>query len=377
MKKNNILLYVFGSGRLERINQKNLDSKEFFYGFFHFLNELKKVEIIEMLPNDTELKKFQKFTYLVDKVLRKLSNLPFYFHLIISSANYKKIKISDNILATNDRIGLSILPMVFISKIFKKKNFSVIVMGLFAKSRGNIFVKNFQFLFLRIFIKLTNNFIFLGRGEYDLAKNLFPNNVDKFYFIPFGLNLKFWNDLKDENTIKEDYVLFVGSDGNRDYKKLISIVNENPNIKFVLVTNQVSSSDFIYNNYTLHQGSWDKQALSDRELKKIYQSAKFTILPLKESIQPSGQSVCLQSMSVGTPVMISKTSGFWDISNFKNYENIIFVDHDWSKNINEIYNDKKALKALSSNGLKTVKQYYDENIFINKLNSILINTKKT
>ena len=377
MKKNNILLYVFGSGRLERINQKNLDSKEFFYGFFHFLNELKKVEIIEMLPNDTELKKFQKFTYLVDKVLRKLSNLPFYFHLIISSANYKKIKISDNILATNDRIGLSILPMVFISKIFKKKNFSVIVMGLFAKSRGNIFVKNFQFLFLRIFIKLTNNFIFLGRGEYDLAKNLFPNYVEKFYFIPFGLNLKFWNDLKDENTIMEDYVLFVGSDGNRDYKKLISIVNENPNIKFVLVTNQVSSSDFIYNNYTLHQGSWDKQALSDRELKKIYQSAKFTILPLKESIQPSGQSVCLQSMSVGTPVMISKTSGFWDISNFKNYENIIFVDHDWSKNINEIYNDKKALKALSSNGLKTVKQYYDENIFINKLNSILINTKKT
>ena len=82
-------------------------------------------------------------------------------------------------------------------------------------------------------------------------------------------------------------------------------------------------------------------------------------------------------MSVGTPVMISKTSGFWDISNFKNYENIIFVDDDWSKNINEIYNDKKALKALSSNGLKTVKQYYDENIFINKLNSILINTKKT
>ena len=116
---------------------------------------------------------------------------------------------------------------------------------------------------------------------------------------------------------------------------------------------------------------------SDKELKKIYQSAIFTILPLKESIQPSGQSVCLQSMSVGTPVMISKTAGFWDISNFKNYENIIFVDDDWSKNINEIYNDKKGLEALSSNGLKTVKQYYDENIFINKLNSILINTKKT
>ena len=125
MKKNNILLYAFGSGRLERINQKNLDSKEFFYGFFHFLNELKKVEIIEMLPNDTELKKFQKFTYLVDKILRKLSNLPFFFHLIISSANYKKIEISDNILATNDRVGLSILPMVFISKIFKKRIFQL------------------------------------------------------------------------------------------------------------------------------------------------------------------------------------------------------------------------------------------------------------
>ena len=37
-----------------------------------------------------------------------------------------------------------------------------------------------------------------------------------------------------------------------------------------------------------------------------------TIIPLKNSIQPSGQSVALQSMACGTPVVITETFGFWD-----------------------------------------------------------------
>ena len=77
-KKQNIL-YIFGSGRKERIAQSNINSKEFFYGYFSFEEEFGKIDIVEMLPSDTFVKGLRKFTEIIDKVLRKLSNLPFFF----------------------------------------------------------------------------------------------------------------------------------------------------------------------------------------------------------------------------------------------------------------------------------------------------------
>ena len=57
---------------------------------------------------------------------------------------------------------------------------------------------------------------------------------------------------------------------------------------------------------------------------------------MKDSLQPSGQSVTLQSMSLGIPVLISKTVGFWDFSKFRDEENIISdasVSSSYYKNI--------------------------------------------
>lgn len=372
MKKNNLLLYVFGNGRKKRIEKNYLDSKEFFYGYFHFLEEYKHIEIIEMLPNEIDVRGLNRLLDLIDKVLRKLSNLPFFFHLITSPINFKKIFLYKNIFATNDRLGLSILPMYIFSKLFKKKNFSVIVMGLFGKPRNNFVVKNIQFFFLKIYLKTADNFVFLGQGEYNLALNLFPKYSYKFHFIPFGLNLNFWKSELNNDIENKDYILFVGNDGNRDFKELINIVNSNQAQNFVLVTNQVNKSDFLFDNVKIYSGSWNNQVLTDDQLKKVYQNAKITIIPLKNSLQPSGQSVCLQSMSVGTPVIISETKGFWDIGNFKNKENIFFVKDNWSSEINKIINNSDILKRVSKNGLITVKKYYDEKIFINKLSKIII-----
>ena len=47
-------------------------------------------------------------------------------------------------------------------------------------------------------------------------------------------------------------------------------------------------------------------------LKEIYDKSFISLIPLKDSLQPSGQSVALQSMSMMVPVIITKTVGFWD-----------------------------------------------------------------
>ena len=80
--------------------------------------------------------------------------------------------------------------------------------------------------------------------------------------------------------------------------------------------------------------------MTDSELREIYNNARLTIIPLKESSQPSGQSVALQSMSVGVPVLISKTAGFWDEEIFENNTHLFFQNDNnpssWSKNIEDL-----------------------------------------
>ena len=74
------------------------------------------------------------------------------------------------------------------------------------------------------------------------------------------------------------------------------------------------------------------------EIKEFYKKARLTILPIKNTLQPSGQSVALQSISMGVPVIITETMGFWDFTNFKNNKNILFVENNkvetWKKLLN-------------------------------------------
>ena len=116
------------------------------------------------------------------------------------------------------------------------------------------------------------------------------------------------------------------------------------------------------------------------ELRNIYQNAKLTIIPLKDSLQPSGQSVALQSIACGTPVIITHTSGFWDKKNFKNKKNIFFAENNkietWIEIINSILNmEKNDLVKLTENGIDVVLNNYDLKVFNEKIEFLI--TKET
>lgn len=375
MRSNKNILYIFGSGRREKILTKNTDSSEFFYGYFHMESKFKYINSIEMLPNDTVLNKKQNFIYFFDKVLRKLTNLPFYIHLILNKINFIQIKKADLIIATNDRLAISALPMIIFSKLnFKKKKFLVIVMGLFSKRRDRKVVIFFQKLVLNFIIKKIHFLIFLGKGEYEYAKNMYPRFKDKFRFVPFGLNLDFWSPTKKYSPEEKDYILFVGNDGNRDFDKVINIANSMNEVKVKIITSQNISNKSVNNNVEIIHGDWHKTTLSDYELKNYYENALLTFLPLKETFQPSGQSVSLQSMSLGIPVVITKTMGFWDLNRFDNFENIIFVEdsklESWTELLKSTINNKALLNKLSKNSIKTIEKFYNQEDFFNKMEKL-------
>jgi glycosyltransferase involved in cell wall biosynthesis len=116
----------------------------------------------------------------------------------------------------------------------------------------------------------------------------------KFEFIPFGIDTDFWRPSDDSSKHDDPFVLFVGNDLNRDYDLLVKIVENCPDKQFKFVTSRLTQEQCT-ENVTLIKGSAKKYSLSDNELRRLYHQSSMVIIPLKETLQPSGQSVALQA----------------------------------------------------------------------------------
>lgn len=367
------LTYVFGSGRKNKLINNNFKAREFFYGIDYFREQNNEIRIIEMSQEKVSVVGFKKIVRFFDKALRKLTNLPFYFTEILTFEHFKIIRKTDKLLITNDRLALSLLPFLLLIKIIKKIDIYVIVMGLFSKKRGNFIVRFFQNLFIKLLLILSNYFIFLGLGEINLAEDRFSKFSKKFKFLPFSIDTEFWGEKKIDISLNNQ-ILFIGNDGNRDYEIFFKIVESLPEYSFVCISNNLDNLK-IPPNCKLITGNWNDSLLSDEEIRDYYRNSRIVIIPLKETFQPSGQSVTLQSMSVGVPVFISKTSGFWDTSNFSNNENIIFLKEnsikEWVEKIKATYENLYLLKSISDNAKKEVHTNLNLNKFNTKLAEIL------
>ncbi|MFM8886503.1 MAG: glycosyltransferase, partial [Chthoniobacterales bacterium] len=59
--------------------------------------------------------------------------------------------------------------------------------------------------------------------------------------------------------------------------------------------------------------------------RELYQGAACVVVPLKESPQPSGQSVAMQAMMCGAPVVHTKTSGWWGGDTIRAGQEVLLV----------------------------------------------------
>ena len=109
----NTLTYVFGSGRTRKIKESNYKAKEFFYSLFYFSEKKKDIELIEMEPENFNPTGMKVVLKVIDKILRKLTNLPFYLCEILSKKNLNILLNSNKVVITIDRLAISLLPFLF------------------------------------------------------------------------------------------------------------------------------------------------------------------------------------------------------------------------------------------------------------------------
>ena len=340
--------FIFSEGRRKRWFEKNFSPSEFFYGYRELSNIYKNISFLEEKDLGMKSKKS-----LLGIFFRKLSFFSFNIPLemiygFLKTKKFEELSDNDILVATTNSIGLT---LAFAQKIgLLKCNVVLIAMGLIPKY--SIF---FKVLIYKLILSKAN-IIAISLEEQNFLKKIMPKKDIKY--IPFGVDNKFWNPKKIK--IEEEYIFAIGNDKSRDWETLIEAWDPSfPTLKIV-------TSKFCVNykrNIQIIRGDWKKNLLTDQQILSLYNGSKFVVIPLIDTIQPSGQSVCLQAMSCFKPVIMSNISGLWDHTRLKHKENIFLVKPENSSllnlSINELLNDKILYEKLAQNGRELVDKIYN------------------
>ena len=124
----------------------------------------------------------------------------------------------------------------------------------------------------------------------------------------FGVDETFWTLPQD--VVLRKGVLAVGNDSRRDFQTLVEAAKLLPDRGFTVITRR-ERPDNLPANVDWLRGDWKDAPISDEQLRALYHDAACVVVPLEESIQPSGQSVAMQAMMCGAPVVHTKTLGWW------------------------------------------------------------------
>ena len=172
----------------------------------------------------------------------------------------------------------------------------------------------------KYFSKALNNMyhiFFFGPEDRNKCIEFFNIPEKKTSIYRFGVDTDFWKKSKKNENID---VLSIGSDMHRNY----GIFNE-MSIDFNLTLITKLNVKQLSKKAEILSGSKNEPSLTDNELRNYYNASKIIVIPLRETLQPSGYSVALQAMSCGKPVIMTKIKGLWDSQIFKNMKNIVLV----------------------------------------------------
>ena len=323
MKK---ILYLYTSGRKERLDDLKFGNapRDFLYGYTYLKNQGLDVDYLETdhFPQEKQYLEYWKLFYRNKKFARQLG-IGNRSHYYINQL--KRLNAYDVIIATTDSIALGLA--YFKQQNRLSPNIIYLNMGLVGalermKRSDGVLFNEYKEMCSR-YIQQCRLVWSAGKREEQFFSSEYERCREKFVYSPWGIDIEFWKP--DTSLVnKEKRILFVGNDRNRDFNQVLEISRQRPDIQFNFVTLRIDQSN-CGPNVRLYQGSLTNRFLSDLELRTLYNESALVILPLSESLQPSGQSVSLQAMACGRPVAITKTSGLWDLTLMRNEENCLLI----------------------------------------------------
>lgn len=143
----------------------------------------------------------------------------------------------------------------------------------------------------------------------------------KTSLLEFGVDTEFWCPGLPDPALPSPEIFAIGSDPSRDYETLFAA---RPPARITLVTRlPVSPPPGVDVNFL--RGDFYSSALDDVGIRNLYRAAKIVVVPVRDVWQPSGQSVTMQAMACGRPVVLTRNRGLWAPGLLRDGENCLLV----------------------------------------------------
>jgi glycosyltransferase involved in cell wall biosynthesis len=139
-------------------------------------------------------------------------------------------------------------------------------------------------------------------------------------YLPFGVDTQFWSG--EEPGRGGNYVFAIGNDPHRDWSTLAAAWSSNMPPLRIVTKRPVPPSE---GRIDILVGDWNSRPIADQDIRDMYRESAFVVLPIRQTIQPSGQSACLQAMACGKAVILSRIAGLWDDEAIRDGETCLLV----------------------------------------------------
>lgn len=216
-------------------------------------------------------------------------------------------------------------------------------------------------------LKNIDHIFFFGLEDKKKSIEFFKIPEKKTSHFNFGVDTNFWVKEKLDQPID---ILSIGSDLNRDYE-----IFKKLKIKYNLTLITKLNVNFLKNKANIIKGSKNTYNLSDIDIRNYYNQSKIIVVPVKETFQPSGNSVTLQAMACGKPVILSNIKGLWDKELLKDFKNIILVSPNDPKELEDkitlLLKDKRLRDKIGLNAAETARKYFSLERMNRDFNSLL------
>jgi glycosyltransferase involved in cell wall biosynthesis len=334
-------------GRLDRLTdvERGAAPTEFFYGAIEMVRRGFNVQHLEVDPDRPATLGDRILGRLWPRGARPVKMDPSIVMQVRALAG--QLNAADCLLATGGNIAFALAALARLGII--RKPIVGIQCGVLNFKHGTLRREISAALLRRMHTLL------FGEAELPPMREFFRLREDAISVNLFGVDAKFW---QPDPSVVRDIVLSIGNDGRRDFRTLVEAAAQIP--APVHIITKLPLPDVMPPNVVHHRGSWHGTELSDERVRELYRRARAVVVPLQASNQPSGQSVTLQAMACGAPVVLTETQGLWSREQMRGGENVLFVQPQDSAQlaaqVRELIGDDQAIERLGRAGRETVEQ---------------------
>lgn len=288
------LAYLFRGGRRARLNEAG--PREFTYGYAELAAAGVPVEILEEGDFGLEREWPRFFEAIANRVSAFAGIHPRTLWSLYS--NRARLAQFDMVVATNHALGLALALLGRLGCV--RVRTTLLTMGLVEPDAARLRLAWLGWILANARLAV------LSKSEATSLRGIFADRLDIRDFV-FGVDLDFWTP--DKNVPRDGDVLSVGNDWKRDFATLVEAWRpEFPQLSIVTSLPVANAKS----NVRIERGDWRSAQISDLDLRDRLRRARLVVVPLVDTLQPSGQSAALQAMACGCPVVLTANRGLWD-----------------------------------------------------------------